>query len=263
MDVFNYDPASVLSLLLTMMRVSIVLFMLPVFSTNNIPMQVKGAITIVFCLGVWPNLALNGAVMPEHPFDVAIMMLGEAVLGLVLGMAVNFLFMGIQAGGELLGFQMGFTMINIADPLTGNQTGATAFFLWMVSLLVFLGLDGHLYMIKGFMASFDLVPPGQLFIGPMILRQIMYLASQMFVLALQIAAPVMVALFLVEVSLGLMARTSPQIPIMEFGFPIKIVVGFFFLGLLMVIMSDRIAAFVQGLDGLFGNLLRSMSPKYQ
>ena len=263
MDVYNYDPASVLSLLLTMMRVSIVMFMLPVFSTNNIPTQVKAAITIVFCLGVWPHLTLPAAALPAHPFDVALMMLGEMVLGLVLGMAVNFLFMGIQAGGELLGFQMGFTMINFADPLTGNQTGATAFFLWMVSLLIFLALDGHLYMIKGFVASFDLVPPGQLFIGPMILRQIMYLASQMFVLALQIAAPVMVALFLVEVSLGLMARTSPQIPIMEFGFPIKIGVGFFFLGLLMVIMAERIAAFVQGLDGLFGNLLRSMSPMYQ
>ena len=102
-------------------------------------------------------------------------------------------------------------MINFADPLTGNQTGVTAFFLWMVSLLVFLSLDGHLYMIKGFAASFDLVPPGGLFIGPVVLRQILYLASQMFVLALQIAAPVMVALFMVEVALGLMARTSPQI----------------------------------------------------
>lgn len=263
MNAFNYDPASVLSLLLTIMRVSIVMFMLPVFSTNNIPVQVKAAVTIVFSLGVWPHLTLHAAAMPAHPFDVALMLLGEVVLGLVLGMAVNFLFMGIQAGGELLGFQMGFTMINFADPLTGNQTGATAFFLWMVSLLVFLSLDGHLYMIKAFAASFDLVPPGGLFLGPVVLRQVLHMAGQMFVLALQIAAPVMVALFLVEVALGLMARTSPQIPIMEFGFPVKIAVGFFFLGLLMVIMSDRIASFVQGMDGLFGNLLRAMSAKYQ
>ena len=76
MDVFSYNPASVLSLLLTMMRVSIVLFMLPIFSTNNIPMQVKGAITIVFSLGVWPHLALNGVAMPAHPLDVTIMMMG-------------------------------------------------------------------------------------------------------------------------------------------------------------------------------------------
>ncbi len=260
MDIFNYDPASILSLLLTIMRVSIVMFMLPIFSTNNIPIQVKAAATLVFSLGVWPHLSLNPAAMPAHPFDVGLMVLGEVVMGLALGMAVNCLFMGIQSGGELLGYQMGFTMINFADPLSGNQTGAAAFFLWMVSALVFLTLDGHLYMIKGFATSFALVPPGQLFLGQLVLDQVIYLVAQVFVLALQIAAPVMIALFLVEVTLALMARTSPQIHIMEFGFPLKIGVGFFFLGLLMTIMSDRIADFIQGIDALFGNLLRAMAP---
>lgn len=259
MDVFNYNPADMFSLLLTIMRVSIVVFMLPIFSTNNIPIQVKAAITIVLSLGIWPNLAVQ-APMPQHPFDVALMLLGELVLGLVLGMAVNFLFMGIQAGGELLGFQMGFTMINFADPLTGNQTGITAFFLWMVTALTFLALNGHLYMLRGFAASFSLVPPGGLLLGSVVLHQVLHLAGQMFVLALQIAAPVMVALFLVEVSLGLVSRTSPQIHIMEFGFPIKIGVGFFFTGLLLVVLSEHVAVFVSGLDALFSNLLRAMSP---
>ncbi|MDR1659451.1 MAG: flagellar biosynthetic protein FliR [Desulfovibrio sp.] len=262
MDVYSYDPSLVLSLILTIMRVSIVMFMLPVFSTQNIPIPVKAATSLVFSLAVWPHLAFSGADMPLHPFGMGLMLLGEVVMGLVLGLAVNFLFMGIQAGGELLGFQMGFTMINFADPLTGNQTGATAFFLWMVSLLVFLTLDGHLYMLRGFAASFKLIPPGGLFIGETLLRQILHLAAQIFVLAVKIAAPVMVALFLVEVALALVARTSPQIHIMEFGFPVKIGVGFFFAGLLLVIMADNIGEFVGGLGGLFINLLRSMSPLY-
>ena len=261
MDVFGFDQAGVLALWLTLMRVSIVMFMLPVFSTNNIPMQVKAAATLVFSLGLWPHVAVHTP-MPAHPFDMALMVLGEAVMGLVLGMAVNFLFMGIQAGGELLGFQMGFTMINFADPLTGNQTRAAAFFLWMVSLLTFLSMNGHLYMIKGFAASFDLVPPGGLLVGAILLSQVLHLAAQMFVLALQIAAPVMVALFMVEVTLGLVARTSPQIHIMEFGFPVKIGVGFFFVGLLLVIMAEHVHTFIQGIEGLFTNLLRSMSPLY-
>lgn len=260
MNVFNYSQADVLMLLLTLMRVSIVMFMLPVFSTQNIPAQVKAAATLVFSLALWPHLAIH-AVMPAHPFDVALMLLGEVVIGLVLGMSVNFLFMGIQAGGELLGFQMGFTMINFADPLTGNQTGAAAFFLWMVSILVFLTMNGHLYMIKGFAASFDIVPPGELFIRPVLLSQVLHLAAQMFVLALQIAAPVMVALFMVEVALGLVSRTSPQIHIMEFGFPIKIGVGFFFVGLLLVVMSEHVNTFINGTEALFTNLLRSMGPQ--
>ena len=262
MNIFNIDQAGMFSFLLTFMRISIVMFMLPVFNTNNIPTQVKAAVSLVFCLAIWPNLTLSGEGIPLHPLWLALMVLGELFMGLALGLAVNFLFMGIQAGGELLGFQMGFTMINFADPLTGNQTGLSAFFLWMVSLLVFLVLDGHLYMIRGFAQSFSLVPPGGLLIREELLTQILQLAGQLFSLALKIAAPVMVALFMVEVALGLVARTSPQIHIMDFGFPLKIGVGFFFLGLLLVIMADHVGHFVSGIQGMFTNLLRSMSPLF-
>lgn len=263
MGIFDYDPHTVLSLVLTIMRISIVMFMLPIFSTNNIPIAVKGAMTLVFTLAVWPHLSLSGANIPDHPFAIALMLLGEVIIGLVLGMAINFLFMGIQSGGELLGFQMGFTMINFADPLTGNNTGIAAFFLWMASLLTFLALDGHLYMIKGFAASFQILPPGALYIGENILWEILELSAQVFVLALKIAAPVMVALFLVEVALGMVARTSPQIHIMEFGFPVKIGVGFFFLGLLLVIMANQVESFITGMDAMMANLMRGMSALFQ
>lgn len=263
MNIFNFDPSTILSLILTIMRVSIVLFMLPVFNSEKIPMAVKGAATIVITLAIWPHIALSGTDFPAHPFDVALLFMGEIVLGLVLGMSINFIFMGIQAGGELLGFQMGFSMISIADPLTGNQTGAVAFFLWMVSLLTFLSLDGHLYMLQGFAQSFKLIPAGGLVIGELLLRQVFDLAAQLFVVALKIAAPVMVALFLVELTLALVSRTAPQVNIMEIGFPIKIAVGFFFLGLLLVIMSAQIEQFIAGLDDMFSNVLRAGSPLFQ
>ena len=118
-------------------------------------------------------------------------------------------------------------------------------------------------MIKGFAASFAIVPPGALFIGENLLWEILSLSAQVFVLALKIAAPVMVALFMVEVALGLVARTSPQVHIMEFGFPIKIGVGFFFVGLLLVVMSNQVEDFIRGMEALFVNLLRGMSSLYQ
>lgn len=262
MDLFNYNPTVVLSLVLTMMRVSIIMFMLPIFSTNNIPVLVKAAVTVVFTLAVFPHLSLSGAHMPAHPFDFALMIIGEIFIGLVLGMAINFLFMGIQSGGELLGFQMGFTMINFADPLTGNNTGIAAYFLWMTALLTFLALDGHLYMIKGFAESFQILPLGALVINDSLLWNILNLSAGIFVIALKIAAPVMVALFCVETGLGLIARTSPQIHIMEFGFPIKIGVGFFFVGVLLIIMSQQIEVFIKGMDAMMSNLLRQMSDLY-
>lgn len=263
MDIFDFNPQVVLSFMLTMTRVSIVMFLLPFFDTKNIPILVKAAVTLVFTLGIWPHLSLSGSIMPQHPFDLALMVLGEVFIGLVLGTAINVLFMGIQSGGELLGFQMGFTMINFADPLTGNNTGLVGFFLWMTSILTFLALDGHLYMLKGFAASFQILPPGALYIGDNLLWEVLTLSSQIFVLALKIAAPVMIAIFMVEVALGLVARTSPQVHIMEFGFPIKIGVGFFFVGLLLVIMSRQIEVFINGMDSMMINLLKGMSDLFQ
>ena len=263
MDIFNIPAVTVLSFILTAMRVSIVMFMLPIFSTDRIPMQVKAAATMIITIGIWPHLELSGLTMPAHPFALALLMLNEVILGLVMGMCVNFLFMAIQSGGELLGFQMGFTMINFADPLTGNQTGFTAFFLWMVSILTFLALDGHLYMLRGFAMSFKLIPAGGLVLGELLLWQVFDLSAQLFVLALKIAAPVMVALFLVELTLALVSRTSPQVNIMEIGFPVKILVGFFFLGLLLLVMSEQVALFIAGMDDMFSNLLRAGSPRFQ
>lgn len=239
------------------------MFMLPIFSSDRIPTQVKAAASLVFTLGVWPHLELPGSAMPAHPIDIVLMMVSEVILGLILGMCVNFVFMGIQAGGELLGFQMGFTMINFADPLTGNQTGLAAFFLWMVSILTFLSLDGHLYMLKAFAMSFKLVPAGGLVLGQILLTQVFSLSSQMFVLALKIAAPVMVALFLVELALALVSRSSPQVNIMDIGFPVKIAVGFFFLGLLLVVMAEQMSTYIAGMDGMFSNVMRAGSPLMQ
>ena len=260
MNIFNTDPLLLISFLLTLMRISIVLFMLPIFNTNNIPMQVKAVICFVLTMSVWPALSLPAASVSLSPLALILMLLGEVFMGLVLGLAINVTFMGIQAGGELLGYQMGFTMINFADPLTGNQTGSAAFFLWTVSLMVFLCLDGHLFMLKGFAQSFALIPPGGLLITQRLFDQVLALSAQLFVLAVKICAPVMVALFAIEVALGLVARTSPQMHIMDFGFPLKIGVGFFFLGLLLVIIADHMQNFVGGIEGLMINLLRTLSP---
>jgi len=262
MDVYNFNPEFVLSLILTLMRISIVLFLMPIFNTATLPMQVKASVSLVLTLALWPHVALAGTDMPPHPLSIGLMLLGEVILGLIMGMAVQFLFFGIQSGGELLGFQMGFTMVNVADPLSGIQNGAAAYFLWMVSILTFLAFDGHLFMIKALADTFRLVPAGGLLLGDVLVRQVFDLSVQLFVLALKVAAPVMVALFLTEIALGLMNRAAPQMQVMLIGFPLKIAAGFFFLGLLLVVLSSQIEQFVIGMNPMFLNLIKAGSPAF-
>ncbi len=260
MDIFNLPAESILSFILTIMRVSIIMFMLPIFSSDRAPIQVKAFATIVITLGIWPQLSLPGTALPAHPVDLVILFINELILGLLISICINFVFMGIQAGGELFGFQMGFTMINFADPLTGNQTGITAFFLWMVATLTFLSLDGHLYMIQAFALTFKIIPAGGLVLGEMLMREVLNLSAQMFIIALKIAAPVMTALFLIELALALVSRASPQVNIMDIGFPVKIGAGFFFLGMLLIIMSEYMENYIFRMEAMLSNILQIASP---
>ena len=244
MEFMGLTPETVLSFLLTLFRLSVVLFLLPFFGGEKIPMPVKGALLMVLALAIWPYLQLPAVAFPGHPFSIMLLLLGELVLGLTMGLVVHFIFAAIQTGGQVIGFQMGLTMVNVIDPMSGQSEGVTAHFLWMVTMLTFLSLNGHLMLVKAVALTFELVPPGGLLLTPGLAGQVLAASGQIFVLAVKIAAPIMVALFLVDLGLALVARAAPQMNILFIGFPVKIGVGFMFLGMLFTIMADFVQDFI-------------------
>jgi flagellar biosynthetic protein FliR len=171
---------------------------------------------------------------------------------------VHFLFAGVQTGGQMLGFQMGFSMMTFADPPSGQSIGITSHLLYMVTMMTFLGLNGHLIMLHGFAESFTLAPPGMLILRASLFEQILFFSGSMFTLAIKIAGPILCALFLVEVALGLMSRAAPQMHLIVIGLPIKIAVGFFFMGLLFTLLSLLVEDFIIDLQPMFNAILRSL-----
>ncbi|QJT11325.1 flagellar biosynthetic protein FliR [Oceanidesulfovibrio marinus] len=256
MEFLGIAPDTVLSFLLTLFRVSIVLFMLPFYGGDTIPRSVKAALTLVVTLAFWPHLSLPGSAFPTHPVSIILMILGEAAMGLTLGLIVHFIFAAIQTGGQIVGFQMGFAMVNVIDPITGTSEAVTAHFLWMVAMLTFLTLGGHLYLLFAVTKSFELVPPGSLFITPAVAGRVLEFSGQMFILAVRIAAPIMVSLFLVDLGLALVSRAAPQMNVLFVGFPIKVGVGFFFLGLVFTIISNYMGRFIDQFLAIFDSLMR-------
>jgi flagellar biosynthetic protein FliR len=260
MDIFQFNPDLLMSFLLTFFRISVVLFLLPFFGGDSTPAPVKAAILLVLTLALFPKLSFPGRLFPGSYWGILLMLLGEAVLGLVIGMLVRFLFDAVQAGGQLIGFQMGFTMVTVVDPMTGISEAATAHFLSMCTMLTFLSLNGHLLLLSGLGQSFDLVPPGGLFLTPALAGHVFEFSKQLFVLAVKIAAPIMAALFLVDLALALISRVAPQMHILTLGFPIKIAVGFFFLGFIFTIMADYVGQYIGELGRAIPVLLRSARP---
>lgn len=257
MDLFSLDPHVTLTFLFALMRISLILFLMPFFGGQTVPASVKAALCLTLTLALWPRIPLVGALMPGHPFVLAVMLGSELLLGLILGLAVRFVFAAIQTGGQLIGFQMGFAMVNAVDPDSGVSEAVTAHFLYMVSLLTFLSFNGHLFLLSALVQSFDILPPGALLVTPRLASQIFSLSGQMFVLAIQIGAPVIVAILLVDLALALVSRASPQMNVLIIGFPLKISIGFLFLGIIFEILSAHMEGFVSHLPLLFSQLIQA------
>lgn len=259
--IFTLDVPAIAGFLLTLMRVSLLVFLLPFYGGDNIPAFAKGALCLVLSLAIWPHLSFPGALLPAHPFGLALMLVGELLIGLMLSLFVQFIFAGIQTGGQMMGFQMGFTMITVADPLSGGQISITSHLLYRVALVCFLTMDGHLYLLQALASSFALMPPGGFLARPVMFSEMIALSGNMFVLAVKVAGPILASLFLIELALALMARAAPQMNLLIIGMPLKIAVGFFFMFIVFALLARTIESSILELGPMFRHFLILSAPR--
>lgn len=251
MELMSIEASQFYGFFLTIMRVSIVVFMLPFFGAGPIPAPVKGAFCLVLSLAIYPRLSFPGSMLPLSALGLILMLAGEMVLGLVLDIIIRFLFAAIMTGGHIVGFSMGFAMMNVLDPMTGTQESVTAQLLYQCTILMFLSMNGHLFLLTGLAQSFQLVPPGGLFITPSLADSMLAFSGQIFAIALKIAAPVMASLFLVDLALALVSRAAPQMNVIQVGFPLKIGVGFLFMTLTLTALSHFVGDYISDLGPMY------------
>lgn len=255
MELFNLNAAQFYSFFLTIMRVSIVVFMLPFFGAGAIPNSVKAAFCLVLSVSIWPRLSFPGNLLPLDALGLILMMMGELVLGLVLDIIIRFLFAAVMTGGHLVGFSMGFAMMNVLDPMTGTSESVTAQLMYQCTILIFLSMNGHLFLLTGLAESFRLVPPGGLFITPALADSVLKFSGEIFVLAIKISAPVLASLFLVDLALALVSRAAPQMNVLQIGFPVKITVGFLFMTLTLTALSHFVGDYITELGPMFTTVM--------
>ena len=219
--------------LLVLLRVSALLTVAPIFGHRVFLGRAKIGLAFMVSLVLLPLADAGAPPPPEGFWPYAFMMLGEVIMGLVLGFAVLLLFVGIQFAGQLAGLQMGFGIVNVIDPQSSEQVSIIGQFLNILTVLLVLAMSGHHMILNGLAGSFDAVPLGGVVLKGQVLDKLILLSGQVFVVAVKISAPIMVALFLVSVAMGILARTVPQMNVFIVGFPVQVAVG---LGLLMAML---------------------------
>ncbi|KUO52526.1 MAG: hypothetical protein APF76_05700 [Desulfitibacter sp. BRH_c19] len=218
--------------LLIFARASSFVAIAPFFSIQGVPALVK--IGFSFTLAV--------ILLPLVPFtpldDIALLawwllVLKEVAVGLTLGFITNMIFAAIRIAGELIDIQMGFAMATVLDPQTQTRTTLMGQFKYLVAILIFLAIDGHHVLIGSLVHSYTLVPLTNAVFDPAISLYILKTFVGIFALAFKIAAPIVAVLIIADISLGLVARTVPQINVFILGFPLKAGLGMLTLALVL------------------------------
>ena len=209
--------------LLILLRVSALMIVAPIFGHRLFLGRAKIGLAVMVSMVVFP--LVEGFDVPEGFFPYAVMMVGEVIMGLVLGYAVLLLFIGIQFAGQLAGLQMGFGIVNVLDPASHDQVSIIGQFLNILAILLMLTLDGHHIILNGLLNSFDVVPLGGVILKAPAAEKIIMLSSEVLVIAIKISAPILIALFLISTAMGVLARTVPQMNVFIVGFPVQLAVG--------------------------------------
>ncbi|MEL5847812.1 MAG: flagellar biosynthetic protein FliR [Candidatus Igneacidithiobacillus chanchocoensis] len=209
----------------------------PVFSATQIPIQVRVGLAVVISVALAPALPA----MPPVDFlsgGGLLLLLEQILIGTALGFAVTLIFSAVQFAGSVISLQMGLGFSTFFDPLTGVQVPTLANFLNLIVLLLFLSLNGQLLTLAVLDRSFTILPvSSQLVLHGAAWQSLANAGGMIFALGLAIAAPVLGALLLINVSLAVLSKLAPQLNLFVIGFPLLIAVGFVALALVMPAME--------------------------
>jgi len=222
---FELSPTYTYGFFLILVRTSAMLVSAPLLSHKGIPAWTRIGFSLFFALVLVPVEKDHLPPAPEQVGTLAAAVLSETLFGRALGRAMQLVFVGVQMGSHILGLQMGFGLGSVYDPISGAQFGAFDQFYAVLVTLIFFSVNGHYMIIQSLAETLRAVPLGTF--NPITLQSgaIAGLMTGLLVTAVRVAMPVVVALFLTDVGMGMVARTVPQANILVVGMPVKIGVG--------------------------------------
>ncbi|WP_010630941.1 flagellar biosynthetic protein FliR [Sporolactobacillus vineae] len=223
MALLNALPA----FLLILARVSSFIAVMPIFSYRTIPANVKIGLAAVLSILIDLTLFESQSVPLDDTF--VLLIVKEVLVGLTMGFVAGILTYAVQFAGAVIDLQMGFAIANIISPENGSATPLTGQLLYLFQMLFFLGVDAHHMLLNGMMDSFRVIPLNSLnvsFGSGNLAEFLTRLTGQMLLIGVQLSLPIVGCLFLVDVAIGLIARTVPQVNVFVVGLPLKIIVGF-------------------------------------
>lgn len=231
-------------------RIAAFVFTAPVFSWKVVPVRIKLGmvvlLTVFFSLIITPDAYLYNI----HILSGLVLLAQEAIYGLALGLICSALFFVVRVGGRIIERQMGLTMANILDPLTGDNAQPLGMLLEIIFILLFLSINGHHGLLMMIAKSFEAFTLGAMPSIEMLYTGVLKSVSAMLFLALRLSAPILAAFLILMVVLAILARIAPEMNILFISLPVRVGLGLLMAALFMPYLNSYLKEFEDFLSRL-------------
>ena len=240
---------------LVLSRIGGLLMTAPVFGSAEVPIRIRGLLAFALALLIAPMQTMKLASEPHTLVDFGLLVAGESLIGLTIGVGITMLFSGVQVAGQVVSQMSGLQMADVYNPGFDANVPIFSQLLYYVALGVFVIIDGHRRVMGAVLDTFAWLPPGGSGMPASITETLTTLIAQSFLLGIKAAAPAMAALLLATLVLGLVSRTLPQLNIMSVGFGFSSMIT---LGALSVSLGTAVWAFQDQVEPALTALLEAL-----
>jgi len=245
--------------LLVLIRVSVLVFLIPILSTDEVPTRFKAGLSFFLSIILFPTLPQTAIVIPPNLAAYILMALKEIYIGAVMGFAGTFVFAGIRFAGSWIDSETGFNMTQIFNPIAGEEDTPMAHLIFILFILLLLAGGGHVFYLRALAESFRLIPlTGAHMASGGMVSAFAVMTSESFVLGMKAAAPVVGTLFVSSIALAMIARIMPQMNVWMVGMPMKIALGMLTLMFALPMMWQAFVKQQVGLQTYWIGLMRLM-----
>lgn len=216
----------------------------PVIGNRQIPIRIKVGLSLLITFLIAPTLDIPPNI--EASSGVGLFILSQQILvGLAMGFAMRLIFTAIDMAGDIMGMQMGLGFASFYDPVNAINTQIVAQFLGVLAALAFLSMNGHLYLLSTLAESFQAFPITDKVPSANAMHTLVLWGGSIFAHALRLSLPLIGALLITNLALGILTRSAPQLNIFAIGFPITLIVGFVTLILILPYLAPVLDIFMQ------------------
>jgi flagellar biosynthesis protein FliR len=217
--------------ILVLARISPLFVLAPIFSSRMMPARARGVTAVALAVGMAPvAMAGMNRKVPTETLVLAELIVKEILIGLAFAFAVAVVFHALSIAGSFLDTLVGFSFGSLVDPITGTQSPVLSQMYSLVGVMIFIAIGGDGWMIKGLAETYDLVPLLAFPSMGALVGGANAAFVNIFVSALQIAAPVLIAVTITDAAFGIVSRVSPQMNVFAVGLPAKIIVALLIMG---------------------------------